>query len=395
MHIQIIRQPWFRAPREPMPIWALNVSYASLNRPRLVMSINRVDACGYKRADDWPRVVDCIQRAVSDDNGRTWRETGPIVRSGPYESGRIQNAWMHFMDPENGALLSLFSWRTGSDKPYSMQYELSNDEGHSWTKPASLFSNDSEFSKLSLVADQAPFAKLDDGTIVCGVNCAGNDRMSGGVAFLRGRWNAEQNGMNWEVGQTISMLSGAMMKDWSLTTPEDWPLTEPDLLPLGGTRLLTTLRFCGDEKKGVCSSRQCALSEDGGKTWSRPWTLTYDDGSPVHVPAALAAFERHPASGRVFWFANILEHPVHGCDPRYPLAMAEFDTDRLCLKKKTVTAVLDLPPGASNDTRCSNFGHYVDRENGDIILAPGEEYYLPPNYQTDDFYAYRIRIVDV
>jgi len=156
------------------------------------------------------------------------------------------------------------------------------------------------------------------------------------------------------------------------------------------------MRTQGIPSKQTPTTRQCALSEDGGRTWSKPEPLKYDDGTTVWVPAAIAVFERHPATGRVFWFANIQHGPVYGQIPRYPLTMAEFDTKRLCILKDSVTIIQDLPPGAPKagdpkkgelGRRYSNFGHYVDRHTGEIVLLVAEE----PRVTWDDYWSDTIR----
>ena len=189
-----------------------------------------------------------------------------------------------------------------------------------------------------------------------------------------------------------------------ITVPESVSSTgpcEPDLLSLGGERVFTTMRTQGIPGKKVPTTRQCALSTDGGRTWSKPEPLKYDDGTPVWVPAAISVFERDPASGRVFWFANIQPGPVYGQIPRYPLTMAEFDTKRLCILKDSVTIIQDLPPNAPKagdpkkgelGRRYSNFGHYVDRRTGEIVLLVAEE----PRVTWDDYWSdcirFRIRV---
>jgi hypothetical protein len=176
---------------------------------------------------------------------------------------------------------------------------------------------------------------------------------------------------------------------------------EPDLLHLGGGRLLTTMRCQGAKGQGIPSTRQCALSEDGSRTWGAPWALKYDDGSTVCVPASLAAFEKDPKSGRAFWFANILSKPVFGQIPRYPLTIAELDTKRLCIIKDSVTVIQDLPKGAiaANEAagelgrRYSNFGHYVDRATGEFVLMMAEEPKVDWDDHTSDCIRFRIRLL--
>ena len=152
------------------------------------------------------------------------------------------------------------------------------------------------------------------------------------------------------------------------------------------------MRCRGKKEKGVPSTRQWSVSEDGGKTWSVPRTLKYDDGTDVFVPASIARFETHPDTGRIYWFANILSKPSYNCDPRYPLTIAELDKEKLCIKKDTVTVIQDLPGGATIERRYSNFGHYIDRVTGEFVLLVPEEPKIDYDDGTTDVIRFRIKL---
>lgn len=195
------------------------------------------------------------------------------------------------------------------------------------------------------------------------------------VAFLRGHWLNDHSGLWWEVGAPLRV------------TPDTSTIgcCEPDLLYWGGNRLVTTMRCQGNPALSGCySHRELAQLEDGGLTWTTPCPLRYDDGTPVHVPASYSAFLRSPRTGKAYWFANILDHPVYAQYPCYPLVMAEFDPERLCLVKDSLYVIQDLPGGAlpcTNelpwcDAECerqyTNYGAYVDRETGEFVLTMPE-----------------------
>jgi hypothetical protein len=108
----------------------------------------------------------------------------------------------------------------------------------------------------------------------------------------------------------------------------------------------------------------------------------------VCVPASFAAFEKDPATGKIYWFANILDYPVTCQMPRYPLTIAEFDPKRMCIIKDSVTSIQDRPEGAPANRAYSNFGHYVDRMTGEIVLMVAER----PMINDLDFRADTLRL---
>jgi hypothetical protein len=385
LRLRVQEFPLFPAPRKPLDIWALNVCYTIPSGQDMLMSRIQVD---YRGQNDWQKAIDYNQRLISRDNGRTWVEQGPVVENG---SCSAQTAWMHFLDPDNGSLLGVFCRRaTSGEKLYKLYYEISKDAGKTWSPARQIIGKGKDCDATrwmpgidanvqEVAADQASFVKVADGAIVCGFELTNRrDKARQGVVFLRAVWNQKQDDLDWDISQIIIGPAGAR------------PLCEPDLIHLGGQRLLTTMRCEGDQKKGIPSSRQCAVSEDGGRTWSKTWPMKYDDGSSVFVPASISAFERDPSTGKVYWFANILDKPVYGQSPRSPLCIAEFDTKQLCLIRSTVTPII---PPCTPKPPYSNFGHYRDRQTGEFVLIPAEQIPYQINPQTDPFFAYRVRML--
>lgn len=349
-----------------------------------------------------------LYRRVSNDNGRTWTTTGPVFEAHPSQDrSRERIASRHFLDPHTGLLLAFHSeWLIKSDEPqfsshttsasYRIYYEVSRDRGLTWEPKRQLIHRGSEFNPThwmpgitygrngGYVESCVPVA-LDDGTIVVGMTTEPLDEEGKlyrplnayywfNTGFLRSRWNADRTALDWEVGDYIKISTETSASG----------VCEPDVVCLGGTRLFATLRCQGDQARNIWSSRQGVVSHDGGLTWSPPTALSYDDGSPVFVPAAYSSFLRSPRTGKVYWFCNILDHAVSAQYPRCPLSMAEFDPVRLCLVKSSVRVIQDLPPGAprcasDNPTKdeefgrqYTNFGAYVDRETGEMVLVMPE-----------------------
>lgn len=376
--------------------WAVNASYTHSTGPDMVMTTVRRMSNGN---DNWRQRSSANQRMRSEDNGATWFKIGPEIPGGSHERKNTTLAWMHFLDPVAERLLSLHQTSRphpgGGEWATALHYEISSDGGRTWGPLRQIVHPRSDCNEIHWMpgvtenhqyigVDQAPFVRLDDGTIVMGftVHPAKPDypreQYYVGAVFLRGTWNEDHSALHWEAGDIVQVASSV----------SPMGACEPDLLHLGGQRLLTTLRVQGEEEPaGVFSSRHWAISEDGGRTWSDPQLLCYEDGSMVCVPASLSAFERHPKTGKVYWFANILDKPVTAQSPRYPLAMAELDTGQCCLLKDTVTVIQDFPRGAPANRSYTNFGHYVDRVTGEFVLLVAES----PKINLRDFRADTLR----
>lgn len=376
--------------------WAVNYSYTSNDGMGLIMSTVRRMSTGH---DSWRQRKSTIQRWMSQDNAATWTRLDAEIPSGSYDSKDLRLPWMHFLDPSNDRLLSVY--QTSRPRPggeggaTALFYEISNDQGRTWGPARQIIHPGRAADEVHWMpgvtdnrqyigVDQAPFARLDDGTIVFGFTVHPHEpdypaeQFYVGVIFLRGRWNDDHSGMTWDAGDVVQV------------PPEVSPYgaCEPDLVHLGGQRLLITMRCQGEyEPAGVFSTKQWAISEDGGRTWSDPRLLCYEDGSMVCAPASLSAFEKDPDTGRIYWFANILDKPVTDQLPRYPLAMAELDPQRMCLIKDSVTVIQDFPDGAPANRSYTNFGHYVDRVTGAFVLTPAEM----PKYSVRDFRADTVR----
>lgn len=390
------------APEKHVTNWALNPAYVSRHGEGMIMTVTETDGrgLGANRYMEWDST---LQRFRSADGGATWKPSGErIFHWKTAQRLKLRegygSAWAYWYEQGSGHLISFFSKPEFSSDFQSFRsrffYEFSGDDGDTWSRPERIFHQgngcdeerwmpDFDGAKSLAQFDQPHAVTLEDGTLLFGFTVKTPRYVT---RFFRGRWSDER-GMVWEASAGIS-VPGAV----SSSGP-----CEPDLLSLGGQRVFATMRTQGIPGKRVPTTRQCALSADGGRTWSEPAPLQYDDGTPVWVPAAISAFERDPASGRVFWFANIQPGPVYGQIPRYPLTMAEFDPERRCILKDSVTVIQDLPAGApkSGDPkkgelgrRYSNFGHYVDRNTGEFELLVAEE----PRETWDDYWSDCIRL---
>ena len=108
-------------------------------------------------------------------------------------------------------------------------------------------------------------------------------------------------------------------------------------------------------------------------TWSEPAPAVYDDGTTVWTPSSPHLFFVSSVNGKTYVLANFLPGPVYGQTPRYPLSIAEFDTERACVLRDTIEVIQDLPEGAPESRRYTNFSMYEDRETGELVLQMPEQ----------------------
>ncbi len=401
LSIAVTREVLF-APARHVTLWALNPVYTATSGNGMVMTVTETDGhgLGANRYTEW---TGTWRRFRSADGGVTWQPANeaalhPLTAQHNKTHVGYEGPWAYWLEPQTGRLVGFHSTPDFSDdfqKSFSrFYYTVSDDGGLTWGRARRIVhSGDGcdaqrwmpgwDVDRHTAGFDQPHPVTLDDGTLVFGFTVRTPRFVT---RFFRGRWDKAAEGMVWEASEGITVPA---------TVSSIGPC-EPDLLALGGKRLFTTMRTQGIPGKNVPTTRQCTVSEDGGRTWSQPEPLKYDDGTPVCVPAAISVFEREPASGRVFWFGNIQPGPIYGQIPRYPLTMAELDTKRLCILKDSVTVVQDLPPGAPRagdpkkgelGRRYSNFGHYVDRKTGEFVLLVAEE----PRVTWDDYWSDTIR----
>ncbi len=398
-------------------IWAQAPAYARPDAPEMtdVISITRR---GPVLGDANPAryyYTELARRRHSTDNGRTW-EDGAILadnRSG-FHGNYERFTPLNYLDPDNGRLLSLTNealldcaggkpqwYGEGNLRARTMRifYEISHNGSRTWTPARQVIHRDPQYNARAWMPGLAygvngamcgnqRIIKTGAGTLVIPITvfAAGSNRRniqecdhqtSTMAGFLLGQWTPDMNNIEWECSGLLDIA------------PEERPsgLTEPDVLYLGGQRIFATMRNMGNREKGIPSLRMCSLSGDGGRTWSPARPLAYEDRTPVWVPACPSEFLVSPRTGRIYWIANIQPAPVYRGIPRYPLTIAEFDPDNLCIVRDSVQTVYDKPPDAPPQRRYSNWGSYIDRETGEFVLTLPEE----PKTSWDDYTGDAVR----
>jgi len=431
------------AAHDHVAVYAQNPSYTSLDGRVLIEAVK-----WEVRTESGTYYDSSVYRRRSEDNGRTWTDEPPLheLTDAEVDAGcLIRSVPMHFLDPDNGLLVSLHmtAERAGRDTGFSAAADLmsrtrrffcevSRDAGLTWEDHGQVIMSGDEFDethwapgiwygKNRAQADMPPWAKLPDGTIVCGVSVQPVDEdgemvtVSGGyflqTAFLRGRWRENLSGLDWKMGEAISVGPdkssvgccepalahlGGQRECGSAASASD---VEERLAPVrrdprwwGYHRLWTTMRCQGIESQGVPSLKFTATSEDGGLSWSAPEPLRFDDGEVVNSPASLAEFVRPAGSERLWWIGNISPEPVYAQVPRYPLYIVEADPEKLRLIRDSITVIDDWREGLPDDVRFTNWGSYEDRATGEIVLTLPEEPRTSWDDLTSDCYRYRVSL---
>ena len=352
----------------------------------------------------------------SPDNGRTWRDVEVIPAVEAIDSHR---AWrrtldLFYLDPDSGLLARFFSeWvmptEAGKKLPpdrigptgrrtLRLTYQVSRDAGETWAPrqqiiergpgcDAKHWARDVWFGKSTLDPTLAAIRKLSDGSILLPLYMRPTKEYKDkafeqhgrpkelwgdakwyfeGVCMI-GQWRDDRGAFEWERGGPISL-------------PDDYATAgtcgsdEPAIAVLDDGRLFAVVRTSSGHKetfrkRGIPVLPYCAVSSDGGRIWGDVRALTYSDGGVLYAPSAYSEFIRSSKTGKWYWICNMIDNPTYGeCDPRHPLQIAELDTERLGIRRETVTIIEDKGPRDAELIRFSNFRVHEERETGDFIL---------------------------
>ena len=124
-------------------------------------------------------------------------------------------------------------------------------------------------------------------------------------------------------------------------------LCEPTLAELKNGDVLTIMRArpAGAPAKFYC------ISKDGGRTWSEPKRLTYDNGEQLLSPPAISRLYCSSQNGKLYWIGNIMafREDLYVNMPnnlqRFVLQIAEVNEDNVGIKKETVTTIDESKAG--------------------------------------------------
>lgn len=388
----------------------------------------------------------------SEDNGRTWSQQ-PIAwkyPDKPLRNDSVLRIWAPgapFVDPEKNIVFRVNYERAASITPIDWKnfpkevgwnewgrtlISYSYDEGNIWTEPEVIVADGAEYNPDHPLPDvwwgrnaclcAAPhILKLHDGTVLMlftryrlwpnGKVRASNGDIHYEVFAVRATWNEQSKKLVFKAGQPVENDY-----NWSKLG-----MVEPAVAETEDGRLIMIARTqwpsCEARPivKFICESR------DGGRTWSLPEPLRYEDGELVGSCASYPNLIRSVKNGKFYYISNILAVPLYFektyspeeakaldlyenpqkislSDPRNKLHIAELNPDTLRIKRDTVTLIDQRWPGEPAYMRISNWAQYEDRETGNIVLYltrdPGNEGSKPNDGISRDLLRYDIVLPD-
>ncbi|MBP5638972.1 MAG: exo-alpha-sialidase [Victivallales bacterium] len=264
------------------------------------------------------------------------------------DQNRLFHSWVEF--EEDGGLLSFVS-----GKPWKTFYEESHDGGETWMPPSQLPGTERLYFTM---------IELQDGSFLWPYSV--NEHLSNvdttwhfGVGVMLGRQTGE--GIQWEQGGELSVAPSE--SSHGLDEPHAAQLADGRIMML----LRTGARLPEDGCPGVISGKMFTISEDGGRSWSRPTFLKYEDGHTVFCPRSYQDIFLSKKNHRLYAVLNISEYPCVNCDPRTHLFIGEIDQKTLCLKRSTITPIEQKHAEHHHLVRFSNWSQ-AETPDGKLLL---------------------------
>jgi len=404
--MKVKKEVWIPVTRPGAAIFGV-ATYCSAKRPRLMQIYHE------QSSSDRPAAAYC---RFSEDNGRTWNDP-KLLATCDKEGDRviIPSVGPAFLDVmENRFLLFQLHTPIRADDSWVLSglvyrrffYQVSNDEGRTFTywtpviERGKEFSEDHPFKGVFMGRNSAWIAnspvKISSGEILVPLVVLVLDEKGEKLwtpykeknipwffdaVFLIGRWKGDSS-LEWVTSQAVKISP-------TLSTEG---LDEPAVAELNDGRILCICRASNYGKPDIPSYKWMAISEDNGKTWSEPEPLRYSDGGVLYSSASYSSLIHH-SNGRIYWIGNISPSNPYGMFPRHPLVIAEIDEDNLGVKRETVTIIDTRMEGEIEyPFQLSNFGVYEDRETGEVVVTLPRLFPNDPNDWTAPCMKYSITV---
>ncbi|KKL80712.1 hypothetical protein LCGC14_2002030, partial [marine sediment metagenome] len=239
---------------------------------------------------------------------------------------------------------------------YRLVYELSADEGKTWTEP--------EAMDLSGRGSAYGIIKLQNGQLlwVTTKNVAEVGYYCGACKIFIGTWREDLSGVDWESPATIDA-------DLDLSRQG---VSEPHACQFTDGRIFIVFRMDGltpsQDDPGKPALKSFSISEDNGRTWTKPAPLCYEDGRYVYSSTSFPDTFYSSKNGKPYVIININKNPCTGCDPRTVLQIAELNTDPVAVKRDTIAIIDERLPEHHFHVRLSNWITLEERESKNMLL---------------------------
>ena len=316
---------------------------------RMITIVNSIDVKDLDPGIHEPPVAQktyYLRYRVSDDAGRTWRFDDPIVHKGSFNA----------QNPFPGIFIGKNSIYIG-------------DKG---SIPLVIRSG-----KILVPAQTTILGK--DGEL----SNPGNGHTYTDVVVLIGTWDKEGK-LSWEMSDRVEGDPGRSTRG----------MIEPTLTELKDGRLIMIMRGSnasrGSTEYVLPSHKWISVSEDGGRSWTKPEPLGFENGKPLFSPSSMSTIFKH-SSGRYFWVGNMTEKNSEGNLPRWPLVLAELNPDNLKLIPGSLL-VLDTRTKEDETRGRLDISHLTlieDRKTKEIILTYPRSYHA---YKSREWVTSRIAV---
>ncbi len=323
-----------------------NISYLSKDKPTIFCP--RLERSVGVRPNE-----EQVAPVVSEDGTNTWEK---------YEGDNLRPA-TYFLDEGNGMLLRYWREALHDDtlgffaaNVYKNLYQVSLDGGETW----------SEQEELPLNKTGYPYdiIKLQNGQLLwCTLeNTAELGKFYGITKIFLGTWRKDLSGVDWEHIATITADPGISLQGFD----------EPNACQFADGRIFIISRakdiLVTQDQPGFPGVKLFSISEDNGRTWTKPAPLCYEDGSYVYSSASFPETFRSTKNGKLYVIMNISDQPEHGCDPRTKLQIAELSTDPVVIKRDTVAIIEEKLPEHDHMVRFSMWKALENRDTKNMLL---------------------------
>jgi len=375
--MKVKKEIWIPSPKKGVTASG-SANYLSAKNLRMMQIYNYVSSSD--RAD-------AIYQRFSNDNGKTWDQPELLHTYDKKGDYTIRyGVGIPFVDTDHNVLVRFRGTRflkhddvLSGQKRFKMFYQISKDEGKTFTAPIQIIEEGDEFNSEHYMSG-----------VFYGKNCAQiegvpikvspreilvplclfpidekgklyNPRGAytfAHIIFLVGEWNEDLSKIKWKTSQVVKISPDLSTRG----------LNEPAVAILPDGKLFCICRGSNDKAPHIPGYKWVIISSDKGKTWSKPSPLCYDNGEKLFSPASYSRLIRH-FNGRLYWIANIVSANPYANSPRYPLTIAEIDEENLTLRRQSIFVIDTRGKDESEFLQLSNFGVYEDRKTKEIIIT--------------------------